>query len=175
MQTLFEAANQIAQEIERTRQHLANLEQALAGLKPLIGIEPATTALVYAAPPVAQTVEDVSVVQARVINAETVKPKLNHAKEKASAKAKLPKPVQRKSAKTLPATGAEFWLSCFGRKNLGLEELLDAASQKLELDDAGRAAMKNRANAWIYSAVRKGSLKLAGSRDGRKLYQRVRA
>ena len=29
MQTLFEAASHIAQEIERTRQHLTNLEQAL--------------------------------------------------------------------------------------------------------------------------------------------------
>ena len=36
MQPIFEAANHIAQEIERTRQHLANLEQALEGLRPLI-------------------------------------------------------------------------------------------------------------------------------------------
>ena len=32
-------ANHIAQEIERTRQHLINLEQALEGLKPLITFE----------------------------------------------------------------------------------------------------------------------------------------
>ncbi len=175
MQTLFEAANQIAQEIERTRQHLANLEQALAGLKPLIGVEPATTALVYTTPPVAQTVEDVSVVQARVINAETVQPKPSKALGTVNSKAKTSKPVQRKVGKALPATGTAFWLGCFGRKNLGLEELLDAASRKLDLDDSGRAAIKNRANAWIYSAVRKGILKAVASKDGRKLYQRVRA
>ena len=43
MQTLFEAASHIAQEIERTRQHLINLEQALEGLKPLITVDAATT------------------------------------------------------------------------------------------------------------------------------------
>jgi hypothetical protein len=35
MQILVEAANHIAQEIERTRQHLLNLKQALECLKPL--------------------------------------------------------------------------------------------------------------------------------------------
>ena len=45
MQTLVEAASHIAQEIERTRQHLTNLEQALEGLKPLITFDAATTAL----------------------------------------------------------------------------------------------------------------------------------
>lgn len=177
MQTLFEAANQIAQEIERTRQHLANLEQALAGLKPLIGLDSAASspALPYGAPLVAQTVEDVSIVQAHVINAETVKPKQRKALGKAHADMKLPKPVARKGTQVLPATGTAFWLSCFGRKNLGLEELLDAASQKLDLDDSGRAAIKNRANTWIYGAVRKGTLQSVSSKDGRKLYQRVRS
>ncbi len=177
MQTLFDAANQIAQEIERTRQHLANLEQALAGLKPLIGMDSAasTPALPYGAPSAAHTVEDVSIVQAHVINAETVKPKPSKTHSKTRAKAKLSKPALRNTAKTLPATGTAFWLGCFGRKNMGLEEVLDVALQKLELDESARAALKNRANTWIYGAVRKGSLQAVSARDGRKLYQRVRA
>ena len=66
MQTLFEAANHIAQEIERTRQHLINLEQALEGLKPLITVDAATTTVTYTLASQAQPVEDLSVVNATV-------------------------------------------------------------------------------------------------------------
>jgi hypothetical protein len=147
MKTLFEAANQISQEIERTRAHLANLENALAGLKPLMGIDLASPTLGYA--PV-QGVQDVSFVQARVINAETVNPK------------------------RLPATDTAFWLACFGRKNLGLADLVDIALKKLELDESARDAIKTRASAWLYGAIRKGSVNAVTTRDGKKRYQRVR-
>ncbi|MDD4947914.1 MAG: hypothetical protein PHQ73_13680, partial [Gallionella sp.] len=126
MQTLFEAANQIAQEIERTRQHLTNLEQALEGLKPLITVDAATTTLTFSISSQAQPVEDLSIVNAE----EPVKKK---AKAKAAVKVKAEKPKATKSkaekeqvvvptpepvadAVKLPATGAEFWLKCLGRK-----------------------------------------------------------
>ena len=81
MQTLFEAASHIAQEIERTRQHLTNLEQALEGLKPLITVDSATTTLTYSLSSQAQPVEDLS-----VVNAE--EPAKKKVKSKSSGKAK---------------------------------------------------------------------------------------
>jgi hypothetical protein len=75
MQTLLEAASHIAQEIERTRQHLTNLEHALQGLRPLITIDADTTALSFTATPPAQAVEDASIVSADVTAGKVVKPK----------------------------------------------------------------------------------------------------
>ena len=43
MQSLLEAANRIANEIERTRKHLQNLELALQGPKPLTMIDASIT------------------------------------------------------------------------------------------------------------------------------------
>lgn len=173
MQTLFEAANHISQEIERTRAHLANLENALAGLKPLMGVDMASTALGYASP---QAVQDVSFVQARVINAETVNPKRTEksVKVKASSNDKLPRASKIANPKRLPATDTAFWLACFGRKNLGLADLVDTALNKLELDESARDVIKTRASAWLYGAVRKGGIKTVSTRDGKKLYQRQR-
>ena len=45
MKSIFDAANALTQEIERTRQHLAHLENALIGLKPLMGIDASATML----------------------------------------------------------------------------------------------------------------------------------
>jgi hypothetical protein len=175
MQTLFEAANQISQEIERTRAHLANLENALAALKPLMGIDLASPALGYA---VAQPVQDVSFVHARVINAETVNPKRAEKPDKVKVKAKasenLPRASKIANPKRLPATDTAFWLACFGRKNLGLVDLVDTALNKLELDASAREVIKTRASAWLYGAIRKGGIKAVATRDGKKLYQRVR-
>jgi hypothetical protein len=69
------AGGHIAQEIERTRQHLTNLEQALEGLRPLITIDAATTALPFTTTAVVQTVEDASIVNAEVPARKVVKPK----------------------------------------------------------------------------------------------------
>ena len=184
MQTLFEAANHIAQEIERTRQHLINLEQALEGLKPLITVEAATTTLTYTITSQAQPVEDLSVVTAAVpakkrakaklaveTKAETTKPvktkaiKAKAAKEKAVAPEAVVVPVK------LPATGAELWLKCIGRKKVTVAQLADAALKKLKLDDSAREVIATRAKAWAYVAVKKGSLVVIGDRNGSKLYQ----
>ena len=181
MQTLFEAASHIAQEIERTRQHLTNLEQALEGLKPLITVDAATTTLTYSISSQAQPVEDLS-----VVNAE--EPAKKKAKSKSSVKAKAEKPKAEKPKATkvqvivpapvpaaepvkLPATGAEFWLKCLGRKKATVAQLADAALKKLKLDDSAKNTMTTRAKAWAYSAVKKGDLIEAGMREGSKLYQ----
>jgi hypothetical protein len=166
MQPLIEAAHLIAQEIERTRQHLANLEQALEGLKPLITIDAATATLPYASTTGAQPIEDVSIVQERNPTAGKSKPKVKITNKAAKAKS-LAKTTE------LPSTGAELWLACFGRKKLGLGELVDAAMLKLELDESARAVITNRAGAWLYAAVKKGVLVPAGTRDGTKLFKRV--
>lgn len=169
MQTLFEAANHIAQEIERTRQHLTNLEQALEGLKPLITVDAATTTLTYSMPAQAQPVEDLS-----VVNAETTATKKTRAKSTVktkAVKAKVAVPESVAEPVKLPSTGAELWLKCLGRKKATVNQVVDAALKKLKLDDSAKTVMATRAKAWAYSAVKKGELIEAGMRDGSKLYQ----
>lgn len=179
MQTLFEAANHIAQEIERTRQHLMNLEQALEGLKPLITVEAATTTVTYTLASQAQPVEDLSVVNATVKTKRKAKSKpIEEAKPEKTetAKTKVPKAksveanVAAEPVK-LPATGADLWLKCLGRKKVTVAQLADAALKKLKLDDSAREVITTRAKAWTYIAAKKGTLVLAGTRDGSKLYQ----
>ena len=186
MQTLVEAAAHIAQEIERTRQHLVNLEQALDGLKPLITVDAATTTLTFSMSSPAQPIEDLSVVNAQV-----------PAKKKAKAKSKLPvepisekiSPVKAKGAKVkvvkeeavvqtpvvapikLPSTGAELWLKCIGRKKVTVIQIADAALKKLKLDESAKQVIATRAKAWVYAAAKKGDLIEVGMRDGSKLYQ----
>ncbi len=188
MQTLFEAASHIAQEIERTRQHLTNLEQALEGLKPLITVDAATTTLTYSISSQAQPVEDLS-----VVNAE--EPAKKKVKSKASAKGKVevskpehPKTEKSKAVKEkvvvpapeplpvaepvkLPATGGEFWLKCLGRKKATVAQLAETALKKLKLEDSAKNIMATRVKAWAYQAVKKGTLLEAGMRDGSKLFQ----
>jgi hypothetical protein len=197
MQTLVEAASHIAQEIERTRQHLTNLEQALQGLRPLITIDAATTALPFTATPVVQAVEDASIVTADVSAGKVVKsPRIAKVKS-AKSKTPTPKPVKSKSeaqpvskavapkkssakAKDLPikspnvpSTGAELWLSCFGRKKLSTAELIDVALNKLDLDASARVVIANRARAWLNASVKSGAVIAAGTRDGTNLFKRA--
>lgn len=163
MQPLVEAAHLIAQEIERTRQHLANLEQALEGLKPLITIDAATAALPYATSSRSQPIEDISVVNSDVSTMKAVKRK-PVVKTRAARRAK---------AAQVPSTGAELWLNCMGRRKRSLGELVDEALKRLELNEKSRDVINNRAGAWLYAAVKKGVLIPAGERDGHKLYKRV--
>jgi len=179
MQTLVEAAAHIAQEIDRTRQHLMNLEQALNGLKPLITVDAATTTLTYAMPTQAQPVEDLSVVNAEVstkkkgkskVPVEPITEKVKTAKNKAAkAKAEVSAPVMAPTK--LPATGAQLWLKCIGRKKVTVAQIADAALKALNLDDAAREVIATRAKAWTYAAAKKGALIEAGMRDGSKLYK----
>ena len=186
MQTLFEAANHIAQEIERTRQHLINLEQALEGLKPLITVDAATTTVTYTLASQAQPVEDLSVVNATVKTKRKTKSKpIEEVKpeETKAAKTKVPKAKANKARAVeamvdavsvpvkLPATGAELWLKCLGRKKVTVAQLADAALKKLKLDDSAREVITTRAKAWTYITTKKGALVVAGTRDGSKLYQ----
>ena len=179
MQTLFEASNHIKQEIERTRQHLTNLEQALEGLKPLVTIDVATTTLTYTVSSQVQPVDDLSVVNADEQAKKKTKPKLT-AKPKAektkavkakAGEAKVVAPVLAVEAAKLPATGAELWLKCIGRKKVSVSQIADAALTKLKLDDSARSVLTTRAKAWVYAAAKKGDLIAAGTRDGHKLYQ----
>ena len=184
MQTLVEAATHIAQEIERTRQHLSNLEQALEGLKPLITVEVATATLTFAMPEPTQTVEDLSVVNAdtpvkrrrrakAAVEAppeQAKKGKSKAAKVKAS-KAPVVEPTPVVEAIKLPATGADLWLKCVGRKKVTVAQITDAALKKLNLDDSAKSVISTRAKVWAYSSVKKGTLIEVGTRDGSKLYQ----
>ncbi len=188
MQTLFEAASHIAQEIERTRQHLTNLEQALEGLKPLITVDAATTTLTYSIASHAQPVEDLSVVNAEEpakkkakakskspVKGKAEMPKVGNPKtEKPKAKKEkvvVPAPLPVTEPAKLPATGAEFWLKCLGRKKATVAQLADAALKKLKLEDSAKNVMTTRVKAWAYQAVKKGTLLEAGMRDGAKLFQ----
>lgn len=167
MKSIFDAANALTQEIERTRQHLAHLENALAGLKPLMGIDASATMLSLGGKQIAQSVDDASPLVARVINAETVKVKTSVKKARSQKDKEIIEPAK------VPATGADLWLSCIGRKKFSVVELVDLAIKKLELDDTARVVVTNRAGAWLHAAVKKGILTNAGTRDGSRLYLRV--
>jgi hypothetical protein len=184
MQTLFEAASHIAQEIDRTRQHLVNLEQALEGLKPLITVEAAATTLTYAITSQSQRVEDLTVVNAdapakrRAKSKSSVEPEAEDTKpaktrgRKAKvvhAEAVVPEPAAEPVK--LPATGAKLWLKCIGRKKVSVAQIADAALKKLKLDDSAKDVITSRVKVWAYLAVKKGELVVAGTRDGAKLYQ----
>ncbi len=216
MQTLFDAASHIAQDIERTRQHLANLEQALAGLKPLITRDANAMALPYEAVKADPVIEDIAVVEAPAViptvvvsQAEVVAPK--NAPKKASKKSakkvvkKAAKPAEPKAGKSIakpailaktpvskaavkavpksavkspakaapavPATGKAVWLAALGKKKLTVEEIVDAAMANLDLPDAVRPVISNRATAWLYPAIKAGTIQQAGTKDGRLAYR----
>jgi hypothetical protein len=112
-------------------------------------------------------VDDASPLVARVINAETVKVKTSVKKARSRKENEIVEPAK------VPATGADLWLSCIGRKKFSVVELVDLAIQKLELDDTARVVVTNRAGAWLHAAVKKGIVTNAGMRDGSRLYLRV--
>jgi hypothetical protein len=192
MQTLYEAASHIAQEIERTRQHLAHLEQALEGLRPLITIDAATNALPYTKSQAVQTVSDVAILVDEDAGIVASKParkvkvarKARTVRKNAAAKpAKVAKPARavkaNKAARTagagaIPKTGAEVWLRALGRGKVALDGVISNVISALSLDASARPVIRNRAGAWLYSAVKNGSVKATTGKDGNKLYQVVR-
>jgi hypothetical protein len=179
MPLLSKASNHLAQEIERTRQHLTNLEQAFDSLKPLISIDAAPAPLPNATSP-AEPVEDIAVVNVEVPAKKAVKSKSTAKDKKVKLKAEAKEAKEAKEAVVeaiaepmvkLPPTGAELWLKCIGRRKVSVSQIADAALTKLKLDDSARSVMTTRAKAWVYAAVKKGDLIAAGTRDGHKLYQ----
>ena len=164
MQPLFEAANLITQEIERTKQHLVNLEQALAGLRPLITIDAATMSLPYSNQDSEQTVEDVSIVQEQPT-------KVKRSVKKTPSSVAVTVAV----ADEIPATNAKFWLSLMGRKKMSLQDMVYTAITKLEIEEWARPKIKMRAQAWLYSAISKNIVAASVGKDGAKMYQRVTA
>jgi hypothetical protein len=176
MQSLYEAASHIAQEIERTRQHLATLELALEGLRPLITIDAATNALPYTKAQTVQTVSDVSIVHDETAPAQTPKPTRKTAIAKSKSK-RVPTP--RRAARSgkavpIPKTGAEVWLRALGRGKMGLDGVISHVMAALSLDASARPVIRNRAGAWLYSAAKSGVVKATTGKDGSKLYQAVR-
>jgi hypothetical protein len=244
MQTLLDAASHIVQEIERTRQHLINLEQALSGLQPLITIEATTTTLSYTATSFNQSVEDASIVTAEapkkkapqpkkakkvktVDEVQGKEPRVKKTSAEVAAKSKpeiapkvgakvkplvksevdavpkvKPKTVMKKASSmddksgpvvkqktqhqpdtkvgpqlgkqsNIPATGADFWESCAGKREFNINELTSTALKKLGLEESTKPVIANRARAWITTAIKKGSLLPAGKRAGINSYKRV--
>jgi hypothetical protein len=167
MKSIFDAANSLSLEIERTRQHLAQLEQALAGLKPLLARADSTKLLPLNIGNFNKSAIDVAPLKAHVINAETVSVKPSTKKKRLKAEVEIKAPAE------LPKTGSELWLGCVGKKKFTLVELVDLAIKKLELDDTARVVITNRAGAWVYSSIKKGVLTTAGVRDGVKLFIRT--
>lgn len=157
MQTVVDAAAHIAQEIEKTRQHLGNLEQALAALRPLISVSLDTPTLTYNSADL-QTIEDVSV----------VKP----ARKKKTNAVKATK-IKPAPALTLPKTGAELWLKCLGKKKLTVNDLADSAIKKLGLTDDAQFAIRNRAAAWLNAAAKKNQVRVSTNKAGLNVYQVV--
>jgi hypothetical protein len=194
MQSVLEAAAHIALEIEKTRQRLTDLEQALQGLRPLITLEAPSDALSYSEPIPMGTVEDVSMVVPSSKKKGSVKAKT---KPKAKVKAKLQAkagpdaisdavaevPPETGVANTsepavipsaIPATGVELWLKALGRKKLTLDQLTQAALQSLRLGNEAKATIRNRAGAWLHVAVKKSQVSADVNSAGLKVYQVVK-
>jgi len=126
-----------------------------------------------------QPVEDLSVVNADVpakkkakskVPVEPVTEKGKAVKTKAvKVKAEMLAPVIAPTK--LPATGADLWLKCIGRKKVTVAQITDTALKTLNLDDSAKEVIATRAKAWTYTAAKKGVLIEAGMREGSKLYQ----
>jgi len=158
MQTLYEAASHIALEIERTKQHLHVLEQALEGLRPLVNRAAPAQALPYAKQAGAAAVQDVAVLEPRTARALPVRSK--------SGRRKLPE-----KASALPKTGAQVWEAALGRKKSSLDDVVNQAIVDLQLTPASRSVLRNRAGAWLFAAARKDAVKISVGKSGKKLYQ----
>lgn len=198
MQTIIDAAAQIASEIEKTRVHLEKLQQALDGLRPLIVVDSSPNVLSYTAVSDIQTVEDVLVVSpvagktaARKAKPAAKPPKAPKAAAK-TAKSKVAKKPRKTTvagtttkAKTssaaeaakeqLPKTGNAIWLKALGRKKLTQNQLTSGTLSLLKLGDEARAAIHNRAGAWLNAAVKKNQVTAATNRAGLKVYEAAQA
>ena len=166
MQSVFEAASHIAQEIERTRQHLANLEQALQGLRPLITVEAPANALTYSEATASETVEDASIVVAKPIK---------RVRSNGKARKYATKVKQTASSAELPSTGTALWLKALGAKKMTIDQLVDSVMSKLALGASARSAIRNRAGAWLHIAVKKGQVMAVLNSKGIKTYKAVTA
>ena len=205
MQSLLDAASHIATEIEKTRQHLAHLEQALEGLRPLITVEPRSGVLSFAVLRDLSTVEDVSIVKpARKPRAASVAAKAakvsagsrpdkapKTAKASKSAKvARVPKTAKsigvapdakalrppKDSTKTvIPKTGNAIWLKALGRKKLTQMQLTEATLKALELGTDAKIVIRNRAGAWLNGAAKKGIVNSSLNSAGTKVYEAAKA
>jgi hypothetical protein len=178
MQPLIEAAAVIAQEIERTRQHLAKLELALHGLQPLITIDVSPAKLLYTSTGDDQTVEDASMVPVKEVKSKgrraTTGPKT---KAKSPTTGKPTKTAAKKHApesQAIPKTGAVLWKKAIGRKKLSLDEFVTVALGELSLGEESRVQLKNRAAAWLHASVKNGVVESTVGRDGKNRYQVVR-
>lgn len=178
----MDAASHIAEEIERTRLHLANLEQALEGLKPLMTIDVSMTTLSYRQVGEVLPVEDAFIVHATKTKTKAARaPKAVKRVAKVEPKATIKVDVANKSkphsAAAKPAgiasTGATFWMKCAGRKAFSSGDLTDAALAQLSLDASAKGILANRARAWITASLKQGVLLTAGTRDGINLYKRA--
>jgi hypothetical protein len=172
MQTLYDAASHIAQEIERTRQHLANLELALQSLRPLITIDASTSALPYTQVKDIQTVSDVSVLVSEDAKRVARKP----LRKSAASRGTAPRGKKGKATQpsAIPKTGAEVWLSALGRGKVALDTIVGNVLESLSLDASARPVIRNRAGAWLHSAVRSGLVSSSIAKDGSKRYQAAR-
>ncbi len=193
MQSVLEAANHISQEIEKTRQRLTSLEQALQGLRPLITLDAPNNALSYSEPIPMGTVEDASMVVPAPKKKASVKAKT---KPKAKVQAKLKgesdsEPAQITDAvaevppetavantsepvappSSIPATGVKLWLKVLGRKKLTLDQMTQDALKSLQVGGDAKAAIRNRAGAWLHVAVKKGQVSADVNATGLKVYQ----
>lgn len=184
MQTIMDAAAQIGSEIERTRLHLAKLEQALDGLRPLLVIKSSQSILAYAPTETLQTIEDVRVIKPRKVKTTTRKstPSAKDSKVQKRPKQGKVAPTSGKSKTTspsdslkLPNTGNEIWLKAIGRKKLTQNELTDSTLSLLKLGADARAAIRNRAGAWLNASVKKNQITASTNRAGLKVYTVARA
>jgi hypothetical protein len=73
----------------------------------------------------------------------------------------------------LPATGAEFWFGVLGGGKKTMNDLVEGALKKLQLDESARKTMAARATSWLYPAIKAGTVNAAGMKGDLKAYQKA--
>jgi hypothetical protein len=98
-------------------------------------------------------------------------------KKKTAAKSKVtPKAIKAPAGESaIPKTGSELWLKCLARKKLSLNDLTGVALQKLALGDESRVTIRNRAGAWLNSAVKSNQVSVTQNKAGLNVYQVISA
>jgi hypothetical protein len=146
MSAITKAAQSIEAEIALTSARLQQLQAALVSLRTLGGAEAAA-------------------------NPGAVE--LTGAVGTGSPRKRGPKKGSTRMRTGLPSTGTEFWFGVMGGSKKTMNDLVDGALKKLELDETARKVIAARATSWLYPAIKIGTVKAAGKKGDLKAYQKA--
>jgi hypothetical protein len=146
MSAIAKAAQSIEAEIALTSARLQQLQAALVSLRSLGGAEAAAVAVAVDLPSAVPT---------------------------EAPRKRGPKKGSTRVRTGLPATGTDFWFGILGGSKKTMNDLVEGALRKLELDETARKVIAARATSWLYPAIKGGTVKAAGKKGDLKAYQKA--